>query len=319
MFKIRSPQINDLQKLEEFFRSKPSLNIVNSTTLNKFSCLAQWIIPHNLRFLPSIHIAVEENNILGFIALRCASRPNNCWQIEEIFVLDEVRNKGIGEELLRYVLSIYGGYGVEHFLAEVDSENYPALSLFHQCAFRRYAKVCFYEKEFETLSETPLLDKDFTIRIQTNNDLNDIEKLDLSSIPPDLRPALGRSKEYFKQKKNTFVLVNKSRNLVIGWAQLEKLSDEHYFIEVLASPGWTHLYELFLNTTISHFVNETKKFKLTIKVLDYLTELKDILTKSGFLPTNIKELLVRTILQKVKERKEKTAKVTVPSAAPHRA
>lgn len=313
MFKIKTPGLQELEKL--------NLKSLQATPLNKITCLIQNFIPHNMRTLPSIHIAVEENNILGYIILQSLSKPNNCWQIDEVFVQDEIRNKGIGEELLRYVLSIYGGYGIEHFLAEVDSQNFPALSLFHECGFRRYAKVGFYEKEFdlpvvETCRSKSLQDENFAIKIQTTNDLNEIEKLELSSIPPDLRPALGRSKNYFKEKKDAFVLIDKSRNIIVGWANKEKITSDKYLIELLINPGWTYLYEQFLNVIISELSSNAKQLKIIVKAIDYLTDLRETLTKSGFLQVEIKELLVRTIWQKAKERKKKSAKVGMPSIAP---
>ena len=321
MFKIRSPQLNDFASLAELLKDNAFLENLNK---NKLLYITQPLIPPNLRPVPSIHIAQEEKNIIGFVILQCTSKQNNCWQINDVFVTNEMRNKGVGEELLRYVLSVYGGHGIEHFLAEVDAQNFPALSLFHQCGFRRYAKVCFYEKEIDVkamnvkaIHELPLLDKDFILRQQIQSDLLEIEKLELSSIPPDLRPALGRSKGYFKEKKNANVLIDKSRNLVIGWAQVQKISNDSYFIELIASPGWTHLYEQFLNTIICDCIAvETEKIKLTVKVIDYLTELAEILSKSGFLKVEVKELLVRTIWQKAKERKTKAAKIGAPYTAP---
>jgi len=319
MFKIRTLQINDLVSHEDIFKESQLLNIFSTKSLHKLAFLLQPIIPHNLRLVPSIHLAIHKNALLGYVILECNSTLNNSWQINEVFVKDEERNKGIGEELVRYVLSVYGGCGVEHFLTEVDSQNFPALSLFHHCGFRRYAKVCFYEKEInvETLHATPQLDGEFIIRPQTNNDLQEIQKLDLSTIPPDLKPALGRSKDYFKDKKNSVVLIDKSRNLIVGWAYFYKETKDHYFLELLASPGWTHLYENFLNTIIcDHLTCESNKFTLSVKVVDYIAELTDILTKSGFLVQEVRELLVRTIWQKVKEKAKKPARAAVPWAAP---
>ncbi len=321
MFKIRTPNLNDLKKLSELFCDNFDFTQINRIPIKRLSCLLQGLIPCNFRSLPSIHIAVEENNLLGYVVLRCLSKPNNSWQIDEVHVLDELRNEGVGEELLRYVLSVYGGYGVEHFLAEIGSENTPALSLFHQCGFRRYAKVYFYEKEIDSKSieefqEKPLLGKDFTLRVQTNNDLPELEKLEVSSVPPDLRSALGKSKEYFKEKKDSIVLIDRSRNLIIGWANIQKQAEESYLIELLASPGWTHLYEQFLNTIICDYIPIQNKVKVTVKAVDYLTELAEILKKPGFLPVKVRELLVRTIWQKIKERNLQKAKLGNPSIAP---
>ena len=323
MFQIRTPNTNDIKKLSELCKDNFVFEQINKTSVNKLGCILQSLIPSNLRFLPSIHIAIDENTILGYVILKSMSKPNNSWQIDEVFVLDEIRNEGVGEELLRYVLSVYGGHGVEHFLAEIDSQNSSALSLFHQCGFRRYAKVSFYQKEFnsknisESFHETILHGKDFILRPQTNNDLYDLEKLEVSSIPPDLRPALGKSKEYFKQKKDSIVVIDKSRGLIIGWAYIKKQSEDNYFIELLANPGWTHLYEQFLNTIICDYIPiQTNKLTLTVKAVDYLTELAEVLKKSGFLPVEIKELLVRTVWQKIRERKGQASQVGKPSIAP---
>ncbi len=322
MFKIRTPNSNDLKKLSELSKDNPVFEQVNKSPANMLGFILQSLIPSNLRLLPSIHIAIERNKIIGYIILKSLSKPNNSWQIDEVFVIDEMRNEGVGEELLRYALSVYGGYGIEHFLAEINSQNTPALSLFHQCGFRRYAKVYFYEREIdssivETFCKTPLPGNDFILRPQTKNDLIELEKLEISSVPPDLRIFLGKSKEYFKQRKDSIIVIDKSRGLVIGWARVERFSDENYLIELLASPGWTHLYEQFLNTIICDYISfQTNKIKLTVKAVDYLTELSDTLKKTGFLPFEIKELLVRTVWNKVKERKSRTTKLGSPSIAP---
>ncbi len=164
---------------------------------------------------------------------------------------------------------------------------------------------------------TPLPDKDYILRLQNKNDLTELEKIDLATIPPDLRPALGRSKDYFKGKETSLVLIEKSRNLIIGWAQVQKLGENNYFVEMLINPGWNHLYKSFLDTIICDYITvNSNKLKLSIKVIDYITDLAEILTKSGFLPKEVKELLVRTIWQKVKERKKKSAQLGAPSIAP---
>lgn len=317
MFKIRTLHLNDFKKLEQVSAEKQWLEIFFR---NKLVSLLQPFIPYSLRFIPSIHLAVEEENILGFTSLQCSSKTNNCWEIKNVYVQDDVRNEGVGEELVKYALSVYGSYGIEYFFAEVESVNSAALSLFHRCGFRRYAKVYLYEKEFETSNiSSVLLDTDFNIKPQTNNLLTDLEKLEISCIPSDLRPALGRSKHYFKDKKDCYVLIDKSRNLIVGWFQLIRQSNEHYFIELLLSPGWDHLYEQLLNTIISDCINlEGHKIILTVKVTDYNTILTQTLSKLGFLSIDVKELLVRTVWQKVKEKRSKVAKVSFPSTAPIR-
>lgn len=322
MFKIRSLKPRDFEILKKLFKEKENEKLLqilhSSTAINECLFFLQPIIPYNFRGLPSIHLIIEKNNILGYAIVRCLSKPNNAWQIDEVFVLDEIRNEGLGEELIRYILSLYGGYGIEHFLAEIDSNNHPALTVFHQCGFRRFAKVYFYKKEIDTSEiRTCSLDTEFIIRTVMQSDFPELEKLEVSSIPPDLRQVLGKSKEYFKDKKDSIVIIDKKRNHIIGWSQIQKTKEDSYFIELLASPGWTHLYEEFLNTIISDLTStQNNKAIIIVKAPDYITEFCDVLKNSGFLPAEVKELLVKTIWQKVKERKRKEAKVGVPSIQP---
>ena len=51
-------------------------------------------------------------------------------------------------------------------------------------------------------------------------------------------------------------------------------------------------------------------------MIDYCKELSEILPKSGFLPTEVRELLVRTVWQKVKEKRSELAKIGFPSTQP---
>ncbi|MBI1857813.1 MAG: GNAT family N-acetyltransferase [Candidatus Melainabacteria bacterium] len=318
MFKIRTLRVGDISKIKGICENQEIINQINQNQCNLF---LQPLIPYNFRTSPSIHLAIEESNLLGFVILKCASKVNNTWQIDHVFVPDELRNEGIGEELIRYVISIYGSYGIENFLAIADSTNSAAISLFQSCGFRKYAKVYYYEKEFDPSMESenyvPILDKSYTTRQITVNDLTKLEKLELSSIPPDLRHALGRSKSYFKEKKHSILLIDKSRNIIIGWFNINRLTNEHYFVDLLVSPGWTHLYEQLLNIVIYETIsNKSYKIKLTVKVNDYFTELTQRLDEMGFLVTQAKDLLVRTVWQRVKEKKKKLAKFGLPHAAP---
>lgn len=318
MLKIRTLQISDFDRFQELINQFPDLK---KLTNHKAFALLQFYIPHNLRILPSIHIATDQKNILGFIILESLSKANNAWEIKQIFIQDEQRNQDLGEELLKYVLSVYGSYGIEFFLGEVNSQNYNAISLFHKCGFRRYAKVCMYSKEITEVlnNDASALTDDFTLRAQDKNDLNDIVKLDLSCIPPDLRPAIGRSKHYFQAKKNAFVIIDNSRNLIVGWFNIEESEKNIFSLELLISPGWTYLYGDTINTVISSCrENNNHSFLLSIRAIDYNTELTELLSKSGFLASEVKELLVRTIWQKTKVKQKELAKIIFPSTQPVR-
>ena len=112
MFKIRPPQLVDLIKFEQAFSDNHYLKVFYTSPTNKFLCIAQSFIPYNMRFLPSIYIAAEGKNILGFVILSSLSKPNNSWQIKDVFVVDEMRNEDLGEEL-RKDMTI-------HFVQSVD-------------------------------------------------------------------------------------------------------------------------------------------------------------------------------------------------------
>ena len=92
------------------------------------------------------------------------------------------------------------------------------------------------------------------------------------------------------------------------------ISENKYLIELILSPGWTYLYEQFLNTLILDYLPE--QTIITVKAPDYINELTAFLKQTGYLTVETKEMLVKTVWQKVKERKTKLAKIGKPSIAP---
>ena len=62
MFKIRSPRIDDFEKLKAVFKDNPHIGVFHETPLQQLAIIFQNFIPYSLRSIPSIHLAVDEKN-----------------------------------------------------------------------------------------------------------------------------------------------------------------------------------------------------------------------------------------------------------------
>ena len=98
MFKIRTIRPYDKSSLDRLLGENPELIDLGK---DLFKSSAQFLLPHNFRFSPSYHLATDGSNVLGFVSLESASKANNSWHINQVFVDAHYRNEGIGEELLK--------------------------------------------------------------------------------------------------------------------------------------------------------------------------------------------------------------------------
>ena len=83
-----------------------------------------------------------ENKLVGFINTVCVVDE---LEINNVAVLKEYRRNHLGEEMIRYVLSVYSD--VDRVLLEVRESNIPALKLYEKLGFVKYGKRKNYYKE----------------------------------------------------------------------------------------------------------------------------------------------------------------------------
>jgi ribosomal-protein-alanine N-acetyltransferase len=89
-------------------------------------------------------IAVEEGEVLGFVIARCATCE---WEIENVVVAREKRERGIGIQLIREVLLSARTAGATSVLLEVRESNVAARGLYEKLGFSQQGRRSNYYRE----------------------------------------------------------------------------------------------------------------------------------------------------------------------------
>ena len=79
-----------------------------------------------------ITLVIEEDYVQGFVVGRDLGPE---WEIENIAVAEAVRRRGLGERLVRELLSLASGRGAQGVFLEVRESNGPARALYSKMGF----------------------------------------------------------------------------------------------------------------------------------------------------------------------------------------
>jgi ribosomal protein S18 acetylase RimI-like enzyme len=93
-----------------------------------------------------LHVMTPKNgsNIVGTILLRKRLRgfpARHAWKIHAVSVAPELRGRGLGVELMNYVLERLREQGAEEVSLKVDATNEPAIRLYRKCGFAETART----------------------------------------------------------------------------------------------------------------------------------------------------------------------------------
>ncbi|MBO4355483.1 MAG: ribosomal protein S18-alanine N-acetyltransferase [Clostridia bacterium] len=88
-----------------------------------------------------VTVALLDGKVVGF-AVAMIMKPEV--EIADLAVLKEYRNRGIGRELMKEIISFAGGIGCTDFFLEVRASNSPAKSVYSSLGFKEYAKIRNY-------------------------------------------------------------------------------------------------------------------------------------------------------------------------------
>ena len=96
-----------------------------------------------------IFIATEKDKIVGFINISFSKKNANIksklGEIDDFFILEEHRKKGIGEMLLKKALSLFKLKKVKSISLNVSANNLPALNFYEKFGFKEFMKrISFY-------------------------------------------------------------------------------------------------------------------------------------------------------------------------------
>lgn len=249
----------DIAQIQTLLKSKADTDILSQLSTGNLLVkgglgFLQHLLPQKFHFTSSIYVAKENGLILGMILVKALGKSKECWQIEHLITHPKHRGRGIAQELLHYVLALYGSQGAGQFIAEVPVDAQSVLSLFNSAGFCSCTKVIYFEGRIEprkTLSKT----FNYGFRAANTSDRRALFILNQEILPPDIRnifsfceadfdifevPIAGV--ENFRQKvaKNRswfYVLADPDRNILIACAKMSQIRDGEFQMEFAVHPG----------------------------------------------------------------------------------
>lgn len=98
-----------------------------------------------------IFVATENNKIVGFITGEILKKK--AWynvqlgEINNIFVLKEYRQKGIGKKLIETIINSFKEEGITNIQLYTFSNNTDAIKFYEKIGFKKYNVQMLYEKD----------------------------------------------------------------------------------------------------------------------------------------------------------------------------
>lgn len=97
-----------------------------------------------------IYVAEEDEKIVGFITGEIL--PKKEWYtvqlgtINNLYVLEDYRHKGIGKQLMQTMINSFKEKGIETFELYAFSNNVDALKFYEKLGFKKYNVQMLYQK-----------------------------------------------------------------------------------------------------------------------------------------------------------------------------
>jgi ribosomal protein S18 acetylase RimI-like enzyme len=98
-----------------------------------------------------IFIAIIEDKIIGFINISFPKKNANIkskrGEIDDFFILEDYRKKGIGKILFKKTLTLFKSKGIKLISLNVNSNNFATLKFYEKIGFKENLKrLCLYVK-----------------------------------------------------------------------------------------------------------------------------------------------------------------------------
>lgn len=97
-----------------------------------------------------IYVAEEDEKIVGFITGEILSKKEwytvQLGTINNLYVLDEYRHKGIGKQLMQTMMDSFKEKGIKTFELYAFSNNVDAIKFYEDIGFKKYNVQMLYQK-----------------------------------------------------------------------------------------------------------------------------------------------------------------------------
>ena len=140
--KIRKIQNKDINKIYQLGIDEKEFEVSEDMLFWSKKQLKKWISSNDDVLL----VAEDNKKIVGFI-MSAIHKPTQKVTIENIYVVEEYRKKGLAKKLLNETLKIFRKKGIKFINAFVDDKNTASFNFFKKNNFKVFSKFYWVYKD----------------------------------------------------------------------------------------------------------------------------------------------------------------------------
>ena len=290
--------------------SQKAVAILSGGTTNV--CFGQWMS----RFLSvqerrntMYYVAVDADKVLGLIGLTQDGFGNRRWWLSPVVIDPSESTYDIGNQLVHYVVNLYGGDGVQSFVAPALAEDSITQGVLKAAGFRSCTRLWQFHLESITKAKDYLDSAPkpqcrlvearshhmYAVSQVYNDALSPVVRVSLGRCPKDFElPWLARFNRWVSgQFSKGWVWIDPARDTIFGYVAITSTNFIDYTLLVVTSPGRTDGYDDLVRFGLNQIRNSSQSARVHAVAMDNQEEWQTALTHACFEPVPPQHLLVK--------------------------
>lgn len=310
MTKIRKLNISDKPRLKDLrsFLNVEDENLFIDILTNGLPGHLHYYLPLKYKFLDESYLLTEKERIFGLITAHTFRGNYKKINISQLFFIENAYE--VAQQLVEFVISQYGAMGAHTFFVLVD-DNYTELSqmFINNCGFRQ----CSYEQIWEVPRTSFKKNNNMKYRRFKKSDIKEVADIYNDSVFQHFKPTLLRKEEEFMESSFSglnyaneyrYVIEEPGTSRIISYFKISTADNENYTVDFNYSNGYEVDFNTILYFATREIIRRSRKFKLYIKMKNYINTnkaQKEFFKEAGFNLKNTKNLLVKDFFRLAKE------------------
>lgn len=307
---IRKLNFLDKSKLKELrpFLNYEDENLFIDILTNGLPGHLHYYLPLKYKVLNESYLMTDNDRTLGLITVGTFKGNPKKINISQLFFIENTYE--VAQQLVEFVISQYGAMGAHTFYMLVDS-NYTELSqvLLNNCGFRQ----CSYEQIWEATKTSFKKCRNISYRRFKKSDVKEVADIYNDSVITYFKPAMLRDEKEFCEpvfsglsytNEYRYVIEEPSTSRIIAYFKIATADNVNYTVDFNYSSGYEVDYETILYFATREVLKRTRRFKLYIKLKNYIDTnkaQKEYFKESNFNLISTKNLYIKDFFKIIKE------------------
>lgn len=310
---IRKLNFFDKSKLKELrsFLNNEDENLFIDILTNGLPGHLHYYLPLKYKLLSESYLLTEQERTLGLISIDTFSGNYRKINISQLFFIENAYE--VAQQLIEFVVAQYGAMGAHSFYVLVD-DTYTELSqiFLNNCGFRE----CSYEQIWEVPKISFKKCKNIKYRRFRKSDVKEVSEIYNDSVITHYKPAMLREEKEFCEpifsglkyaNEYRYVIEEPATSRIIAYFKISTADNETYTVDFNYSNGYEIDFDTILYFATREILRRTRKFKLYIKMKNYINTnkaQKEYFKEAGFNCVSTKNLYVKDFFRVIKEYSE---------------